>query len=343
MQSQNINQLSYLRAIACIAIVFFHTIQFSDTAYASYIPVQTRIISMVSLQLLYWAVPIFILVSGILHLNPQKTLSFRKLFEKYILRIVISLVVFSFIYHLIDLMINKQSITLNSLLSVLKNILTGTGWSHLWYLYMLIGVYLMLPIFKIISANIDVKTIRYFLIIILIFQSIVPLIDIFDLKIAFYIPIYTIYPLYFFLGYAINQNVFRLSKTASIILLTFSSFIIAIIAFARWRYDYTIFNHFFNYGSIFVVFQVISIYNLSTFGKKHINGFKKFLLFIDQQSFGIYMIHLIVIIVFIYLFQFNPYQFWNLVGVILFGIVATIISLLITWILRKVPLLKKIV
>lgn len=95
-----------------------------------------------------WAVPCFVMVTGALLLDENREVSFDKLFNKYILRALGALVVFSMVFRIFDIIMDKESFGLKSILKGFYEIFTGTGWSHIWYLYLLIGLYLLLPFYK---------------------------------------------------------------------------------------------------------------------------------------------------------------------------------------------------
>ena len=82
----------------------------------------------------------------------------------------------------------------------------------------------------------------------------------------------------------------------------------------------------FNSSPIYLVLA-ISIFSLC----KQINEFKtqwvvKLINAIDSCSFGIYLIHLIPIKIFIAKLKFNPYSFGGILGVLIFSIAMMILS-----------------
>ena len=83
----------------------------------------------------------------------------------------------------------------------------GPPWYHLWYLYMLIGLYLLTPIYRIFVKNAEEKDIRYLLILFFLFGLVLPFLKKvllhFDsrLNINFEISELINYSGYFFAGY----------------------------------------------------------------------------------------------------------------------------------------------
>lgn len=85
-----------------------------------------------------WAVPVFTMLSGALFLNPQKNFSIEKLFKKNIFRIVTAFVFWSFIYALYE--------SDGRISDFLHHWMKGSG--HMWFIFLILGLYLILPILR---------------------------------------------------------------------------------------------------------------------------------------------------------------------------------------------------
>ena len=122
--------LSELRAIACIAIVILHTFY----AASVYAPDHTaRIAALTTRNLMMWAVPCFVMVSGALLLDPAREVTYRKIFRKYIPRVLAALVLFSVVFQIFDDATGESGIQFKTILYGLQNAVTGSGWKHMWY------------------------------------------------------------------------------------------------------------------------------------------------------------------------------------------------------------------
>jgi len=86
-----------------------------------------------------WAIPAFLMLTGFFMLDPSKKIQLKTLFSKNILRIFTSLVFWALFYGLY----------FHRPLYPLGNAQEG----HLWYLGMVLGVYLALPVLRIIASN----------------------------------------------------------------------------------------------------------------------------------------------------------------------------------------------
>lgn len=122
-----------------------------------------------------FGVPIFVMISGMLLLDSDKKITIRDIYTRYITKIVVTFILWSFFYALY-----KSSNTNEFNIDMfLKNILFGHY--HMWYLYMIVGLYIITPFIKRMVE--DKKLIEYYLILSLLFTSIIPiLVKIFNLE-----------------------------------------------------------------------------------------------------------------------------------------------------------------
>ena len=63
-----------------------------------------------------WAVPVFLMVTGSLLLDENRKLTLNKLLKKYVVRILLSIVIFVAIYQIVDILLDNKKINLKQLL-----------------------------------------------------------------------------------------------------------------------------------------------------------------------------------------------------------------------------------
>jgi surface polysaccharide O-acyltransferase-like enzyme len=118
------------------------------------------------------AVPLFILLTGALLLQPSKADEpLRVFFKKRLSRIGLPLIFWGIIYFLWRYFVNGEALTANS---VVQGVLAGP-YFHFWFLYLLLGLYLLTPLIRIIVTYAEWKIIRYFLLIWFFGTAILPL------------------------------------------------------------------------------------------------------------------------------------------------------------------------
>lgn len=341
---QHIYGFSYIRSLACIAIIILHTVYSAVLLFGSDIDAQTNITSMAVVDSMMWAVPCFIMVTGALLLETERKITYKKLFGKYILRIFAALVIFGMVFRVFDIIMDKEPVNVAAFLKGLYEIFTGTSWSHIWYLYLLIGLYLLLPFYKKVVDNSSAKEIKYLLAVYIIFLSILPMLEIWGINCGFYIHVSTIYPFYLFGGYAIYKHIYCPGKAASSVMFIIGTLLIIGCTVVRWIYDIPSMEILWGYASLFVIMQAVGFFALLK-DVKH-TGFravKWLLLKLDECSFGVYLIHMIFVRLILRYIGFNPYENGGILAFVAVIAGILVISYAITWILKRIPFLKKIV
>lgn len=301
-----------------------------------------------------WCVPIFVMISGALFLNPEKQISIKKLYTKNIVRIIAAFFLWSTIYSAYNYFINND----HNLIGFALNIFYGPF--HFWFLFMIVGVYISIPILRQIAQN---KTAtKYLLIMALVFTFILPL---FLLIISKFLPfiisnseaitsllyyyddkfnlkLFAGYSGYFLLGYYLNTNNFK--RTNLIYAIGIVSFVIIVIGSIISYYIYgSLITTLYGYLTPFVLFEAIAVFlfikNLTPkikFSAKAINMITK----ISNLCFGIYLVHILVLWTLSY-FGLSTNKFNTLISVPVISILIFIISLLISSCLHKIPFCRK--
>jgi surface polysaccharide O-acyltransferase-like enzyme len=122
------------------------------------------------------SVPLFVMLTGALLLQPNKVDEpLRVFFKKRWNRIGIPVIFWGAIFFAWDFLVRGQSL---SALSILQGIFAGP-YVHFWYVYILIGLYLITPLLRVVVAHADWRIIRYFLIIWFIGSGIITLVTLY--------------------------------------------------------------------------------------------------------------------------------------------------------------------
>ncbi len=91
-----------------------------------------------------WSVPVFVLISGALLLDPAKPEGPAAFLKRRLTRILTPLVVWSIALLLLRVLL-EPSITARD---IARAVLEGRPYGHLWYLYMVLGLYLFTPFLR---------------------------------------------------------------------------------------------------------------------------------------------------------------------------------------------------
>ncbi len=122
-----------------------------------------------------WCVPMFAMLSGAFLLDPKKAVRLRDVFLKYILRILAALVVWGALYALADCGYSDGRLTWEGIKSALNHVLWADTHHHLWFLYILLGLYLVTPLLRAFVRGASRGDLRWFLLLAFLFGSLLPL------------------------------------------------------------------------------------------------------------------------------------------------------------------------
>lgn len=140
---KRVNYFDWLRGAATFAVVMLHMFNKMLTDHqVSEFPLP-MVIAWTELQLVLtrWAVPVFLMITGALLLDPRRPVSWQKI-GRYVARMIAVLLVFCPVYTCMS----ARAITVPAIIDGLGKALTQGSWDHLWYVYTLIGLYLLTPI-----------------------------------------------------------------------------------------------------------------------------------------------------------------------------------------------------
>lgn len=154
-----------LKVIAAFSVVFLHVAAGGwNTAVVG--TLQWHAFNMYD-SLVRFGVPVFVMVSGMFLLNPEKDLSCSDIYKKYIPKITVSFVSWSILYALYPVAVGGLQFERDKFA---RDFIFGHY--HMWYLYMIVGLYMALPIIRRVTQ--DRKSTEYFMVLSVIFAFLMP-------------------------------------------------------------------------------------------------------------------------------------------------------------------------
>lgn len=145
--------LDKLRVAATCAVVLLHTVTgVVDHTDMSGLLWEKRVLLTV-VDLVCWCVPLFLMISGYLFLNPERELSFRKMATKYCRRVVLALFLFGVPYACLELTAQEKGFRMGMPGEGFLMVLRGQSWSHMWYLYLILFLYLLTPALRLLLGK----------------------------------------------------------------------------------------------------------------------------------------------------------------------------------------------
>lgn len=344
--NKKILYLLKIRAISCFAIILLHTFTMYNIVYKDTLSSTDLYITKLVPWLMMWAVPCFLMVSGVLLLDTNREMPIKKIFYKYILRMVLVLILMITIFYIVDELTNHNSFEWNDVTTVGKKIVEDGSWAHLWYIYLLIGIYLLLPLYRIIAKHTDNQTMIYICIIAIFFISIIPFLETMtNLSIGFTIGITSIFPIYLFLGYMIHNKILNINVWINVLFTIVGIGMIILLSKLDFgEHQAQVEKLLGNYAFFPIVILSIGMFGLFNKTDREYNEEStscKIWSFFDKYSFGIYLIHLIFLRTLIKVIKFNPFEYgiWMLLVIAIGVYICSLITMII---IKHIPLLKKL-
>ena len=194
--------LDVLRVLATCAVVLMHVLTgATDVTDASIVP-EYRSLLLSVMDLVTWCVPIFLLISGYLFLNPERTLTYPVMIKKYCRRIALAILLFGVPYAASELVVAERTFRIRMIPEALKMTLMGHTWSHMWYLYLILFLCLITPLLKKVLRVLPVWGVGTVMAVIFLGSSVAPFLNkVLDVNSIPVLPDGGVYFLYYLCGY----------------------------------------------------------------------------------------------------------------------------------------------
>ncbi len=337
--------LDFLRVIAMMSVVMIHVFSTARTDFPNHNQ-QEKIITNIITGMLHYAVPIFFMITGTLFLNPNKKITISMLYKKYLKRYLLVILFFGFGFAFIEQILNN-GINASAIIDGFVNTITGNTWAHMWYLYTLVGVMMILPIIKlIVDSNDGCKMLKYMLILLIIFSSILPIIkDLFGFEIGIKIPIDSIYVAYMIIGYLLDSVIKKEIKAkCSLLIILISLLIIVvsnIVSIIKGVESLKLVSSY--YSPVIMLLSVGIFLFFKGICEKQNQSNKKIINYLSEVSFGVYIVHMFFINVIYKFLKINIYGEWMVSKCIAIYLIVLALSIITVRIVKKMPVLKKLI
>jgi surface polysaccharide O-acyltransferase-like enzyme len=306
-ENSNIEYIDLLRVVSMFSVVMLHVM--SGTLWTGFGSLTWHGANILS-TIMSASVPIFFMISGATLLGSEKTNSISYTLKKRFPKLFVPFLGWSFMaivyYFLLQYSVSgnfDRSIILSRLLYMPSQATT----IHLWFMYAIIPLYLISPLLKRMVDGLDEKSYVYGLFLWFIFSSLLPTVSsfisdafrpLFVLNREFSLHFLGGYLGYFLAGYYFHRFEKKIEKKILLLLLGSAIFLnTMLISWGTWwrtlnlgSYD----ESFKVYSGVFTVGLSLCVF---LFFKEWIREkpFKKttmkFLKFLSQISFGIYLLH----------------------------------------------------
>ncbi|MBB5179401.1 surface polysaccharide O-acyltransferase-like enzyme [Planomicrobium koreense] len=288
-----------------------------------------------------WCVPVFFMLSGALLLTKKPDEPVWSFLRKRLAKAFIPLVFWSGIYLLYRILEQGRSYTAGEAITLF---LTDDVYFHLWFLYTIIGLYLMAPFLRILVDRMTQKTFLYFLGFWFLFSVLMPFINRFlGFDVAFKAGMFEPYIGYFMLGaylflYPIPKK--YLPHLAAAAFLGYIGTYIGTEGLSDYKgeLDEFFYEHY-RPNSLAITLFVFTLF-------QHLEGrlkANKLITRISAATLGIYVIHPLIQYYLDKYLSISPTMFHPALAIPITWIIIFIVSYAIIRVLQKLPGVKHLV
>jgi len=333
-----------LRVAATCAVVLLHTVTgIMDVTYMEFYPLEKKVF-LVALDLICWCVPVFVLISGYLFLNPEREISFRRMLTKYCKRIALALLVFGIPYACLEQIAAEKTFRPEMPVKGFLMVLQGKSWSHLWYLYLILFLYLITPALKWLLKRTPRFVIYVVLAALLIGGSVMPFIKkLFALEGMAVLPDGVIYLFYYICGYLFalyKKKLYALKKELPCVLAFLAAALMIGMSLSRLSGEYLV-QMAYNYPFTVVLSLLLFAAGLTGQGKAPEKGSTGIWERTGALCFSVYLIHPVFVNIYYKFLHVSPLDFAIGVSLPLFYLAILLPAVFFAWLLRKISLLRK--
>ncbi|WP_129045393.1 acyltransferase [Companilactobacillus metriopterae] len=334
--------LDFIRVIAILLVVFIH-VSAIDTVQniGSHTWVTIKLLNYFA----HISVPLFFMISGALLLNSKRTLSLSYTWKKRIPHILIPFLVWSLASPIIG-GIHAKDLNWSIVWDSFRLVFGHPTQITYWFMYPLIGIYILSPVIKALVDNTDKKMLNYILIVWFITNSVLP--TMFALLPKQYRHLIEVYPAanffliggyvgYFILGYYLTK--IDLNRFNNWILFIVGILFVLIGCYTEYKNPklLDIYNASYVTEMFIPLMSVPFFMLLQKWGNRiDSDGVKNVFARLSPLVFGVYLIHNLIIL---YIEPVMMASVTGLIGTFSRYIVVLAISIISIWVLSYIPII----
>lgn len=331
----------YLRVFASFAVILLHIN--GMRWYSADVNGEWQIFNVYA-SMVRCAVPAFVMISGALFLGREHKI--KTVYTKYILRMVTAFLFWGLIYA-IDYGGGKKKILLNTI----------EGEYHMWFIPMIIGLYIAIPILRKITE--DEKITKYFIAVTFVMTFMVPemiqLTNDFggkllkDVMAAFRSDLENMdfhlvlgYLSYFVIGYYLNKMEWSKKSRLVIYLFGIVGLVTTILldSYLAVKTQAPVSTYYLHF-TVNVLMQSAALFVWFKYHSPNCKWLNKMMSQLAKYNFGAYLVHILVIRKLDAMFGLSALPIHPALLIPLMSILVFIVSFIISGIIHQIPLVKK--
>jgi len=338
-----------IRAYAIILVVMLHVSGTYVAQFGSITPSAWWILNTID-SFSRPAVPLFVMISGMFMLDPVKQQNTGAFLKNRFGRIALPLFGWAMIYLAWRIIYHGESITI---VQAVREIIQGPVYTHLWFIYMMIGLYLMTPVLRIYVRYSSRSNQLYFMFLWFIFASVLPVIDrTLDLYSGLYLPAFQCLG-YYLLGHMLRNCTLGRKQMLSALFLV--PVLIALTAAGSFVlttrndgiFDGLLYEH--NSPNVFAmsiaVFMLLKSLDYRKISMK-VPVFPRITGWVASASFTIYLAHPIILELYkggVLGFRLNAMTVHPLVGLTVTTMATIAVCFLLALAFRPIPVVRRFI
>lgn len=156
MHKQRESNYDLLRILSCISVIVIHvscsyTAAITDVEVFGQCYTEHMLVSCACNAMSRFAVPCFVMLSGAFALADERNAEYKYFYKKTFKKIGIPALIFSVLYFFYSCALAVAAVlikgkNLKRLLVPFKALIKGSPFAHMWFLYMLLGLYILTPL-----------------------------------------------------------------------------------------------------------------------------------------------------------------------------------------------------
>ena len=357
MEKKRILRYDIIRTVAIFLVLMCHVsaflvIQFPDTSTLEFQ------IGNIPNGICRACIPLFVMLSGALLLKEEKPFNVKTFYKKSLLWVGLLLVgwlaFYALFYSVILPSMTNQPIEFNNFIQYILTF-KGSDYPHLWYMFMVFGLYLMLPIFRLFVKKENVKYVVGIVIAAIIYTFLMKTLNVFMVNSENHATLFTTfigkfrleglggYIAYFLLGWLFDNFDIKKPYRIVIYIVGLLALVLQIVTIQLVYNDIPTIR---NYLSADLALPVIlyggAVFLFITNICKDKTHNSKILSLLSNCSFGVYMIHVFILEIFTRVWltpdklNIHPMLYFLLIYVIII-----VLSYIITYFISKIKYVRK--
>jgi len=345
-----------VRVYAVFAVILLHAAAMPNTSFEK-IPLtwwwQTNIYTAITCT----CIPLLVMLSGALLLIPEKW-DVKRFLQRRMTKVVIPLLPWSLVYAGWRMYVWRHDLTLWDVVASLLGGLKKPIFPHLWFMYLIIILYFLVPVLRIYLANSSLKNQLYVAALWLFACTIKPIFETL-LGISFGV---NIDPVFGYVGYFLLGATFvkylpdKISRrwvgacgialAGCAIITMLGTYMLSVRAGTLDKFFYDPFSP---TVILMSMASFVLLRNLGTAFSERADTHRALIrqiTFASELSYGVYLVHALVIVILEsgrLGFSVDPMRYPPIFAAPVIAIVVSVLSLLLTGLLRRVPMLKWLV